>query len=129
MRLVSARKQNVLLCYLTSIQTDKRVQGVTECRAIPPSDLVLSNSHTKALGVLRMIKLFAWESRIINDLLQRRADELKVSQRQRLVEVLLRQFSSCMPMVAKLATFSVYVRVFFLLLVSRNLTSLIIRRW
>ncbi|KLO18945.1 P-loop containing nucleoside triphosphate hydrolase protein [Schizopora paradoxa] len=74
--------------------TDKRVQGVTE-----------------SLGVLRMIKLFAWESRVMDDLFQRRADELKISLKQRLIEVLLRQFASLMPLLAKLATFSVYALV------------------
>ena len=64
------------------------------------------------LNVLRMIKLFAWESRVMDDLMQRRADELKVSRKQRLIETLLSAFTSCLPLVSKLATFSVYVRMF-----------------
>ncbi|KLO18951.1 P-loop containing nucleoside triphosphate hydrolase protein [Schizopora paradoxa] len=75
--------------------TDKRVQGVTE-----------------SLGVLRMIKLFAWEPYILDDITQRRDDELRVLRKQKIIEIFLRVFASCMPMLAKVATIGVYALVF-----------------
>lgn len=56
-----------------------------------------------------MVKLFAWESRAMEDIESRRAEELRKLQKQRLIEVVMRAVGSCMPLIAKLATFSVYV--------------------
>lgn len=58
-----------------------------------------------------MVKLFAWESRVVEDIENRRAEELGKLKQQRMQEVAMRAVSSSMPLIAKLATFSVYVRL------------------
>ncbi len=65
----------------------------------------------KALGVLRMIKLFAWEPYVMNDITQRRDEELQVLEKQKILEIFLRVFAATMPMIAKVATFAFYVRL------------------
>ncbi|KAI5122628.1 hypothetical protein M0805_008717 [Coniferiporia weirii] len=74
--------------------TDKRVQSVTE-----------------SLGVLRMIKLFAWESYILKQLTQKRDEELSKMKRFRLFESGLNITNQLLPFLSKLIALSIYTLV------------------
>ncbi|KAI5122640.1 hypothetical protein M0805_008724 [Coniferiporia weirii] len=74
--------------------TDKRVQSVTE-----------------SLGVLRMIKLFAWESYILKQLTQKRDEELSKMKRFRLFQSGLNITNQLLPFLSKLVALSIYTLV------------------
>ena len=52
------------------VQTDARVQTVTE-----------------TMGVIRMIKLFGWELRILDQLTERRDEELQLDKKSKLLDL------------------------------------------
>ncbi|EJC98299.1 P-loop containing nucleoside triphosphate hydrolase protein [Fomitiporia mediterranea MF3/22] len=74
--------------------TDKRVQYVTE-----------------AMGILRMIKLFGWESYMLKQLSHRREEELSKIMMVRVLEALMNVTSSMLPLLSKLVVISIYTLV------------------
>ncbi|KAJ7784670.1 multidrug resistance-associated ABC transporter [Mycena metata] len=75
-------------------KTDARVQKVTE-----------------TMNVLRMIKWFAWESKIKEDVGSKRQEELDAIRNVRLLVVLNNSFNFIIPLLTMLATFSTYTLV------------------
>ncbi|KAI5122631.1 hypothetical protein M0805_008718 [Coniferiporia weirii] len=74
--------------------TDKRVQAVTE-----------------SLGILRMIKLFAWEPYILNQLARSRDEELSGIKSTRLLESGMDIVNTALPLLARLIVLSIYTLV------------------
>ena len=64
------------------------------------------------LGVLRMIKLFAWEAYMLKFLAQRRLEELKQMRKTWIIESIMNAVNTSLPLIAKVATFSFYVSQF-----------------
>jgi uncharacterized membrane protein len=65
----------------TQLKTDARVQKVTESQYLFPecetqSYLHTRFSHLKAMNVMRMIKLFGWESESKKEISEKRDEEL-----------------------------------------------------
>ena len=58
-----------------------------------------------------MIKLFAWEPHVLQDIYQKREDELVQVKKGRILDVAINSLNSLLPLCAKLATISVYVRL------------------
>ncbi|KAJ7175766.1 multidrug resistance-associated ABC transporter [Mycena filopes] len=79
---------------LSRRKTDARVQQVTE-----------------TMNVLRMIKWFAWENKIKDDIGSKRQDELNSIRNVRLLVVLNNSFNFMIPLLTMLATFSTYTIV------------------
>ncbi|KAI5122641.1 hypothetical protein M0805_008725 [Coniferiporia weirii] len=74
--------------------TDKRVQSITE-----------------SLGVLRMIKLFAWEPFILKQLAHNRNEELSRMLHFRLLEAGMDTANQILPLLSKLVVLSIYTLV------------------
>ncbi|KAH8113755.1 P-loop containing nucleoside triphosphate hydrolase protein [Phellopilus nigrolimitatus] len=74
--------------------TDKRVQAVTE-----------------SLGILRMIKLFSWESYILKQLARSRDKELSKIRRFKFFEVAMNSTNQIIPLFAKLTVLSLYTLI------------------
>ncbi|KAH8108771.1 hypothetical protein DFH11DRAFT_1057276 [Phellopilus nigrolimitatus] len=74
--------------------TDKRVQAVTE-----------------SLGVLRMIKLFSWESYMLKQLARTRGQELSKIRRFKVLDAVLNCANQMLPLLAKLTVLSLYTLV------------------
>ncbi|KAI5122638.1 hypothetical protein M0805_008723 [Coniferiporia weirii] len=74
--------------------TDKRVQSVTE-----------------SMGVLRMIKLFAWEPFILKRLAQKREEELSKMRHFRLLDESMDLMNQMLPLFSKLIVLSIYTLV------------------
>ncbi|KAF7346206.1 hypothetical protein MSAN_01847500 [Mycena sanguinolenta] len=75
-------------------KTDARVQQVTE-----------------TMNVLRMIKWFAWENKIKEDISAKREEELNAIKNVRLIVVLNNSINFVIPLLVMLATFSTYTLV------------------
>ena len=96
---------------LTShIKTDERVQSITECR------FKMFHHHRSdidqlrtALGVIRMIKLFAWEAFTVKKVNEKRDAELRQVWKGKRLNVLLGCTNEAVPLVGKVTTFAVYV--------------------
>lgn len=56
-----------------------------------------------------MLKLFSWEKYILEELAQRRSDELKQMQIGRLLDLLFSGINIMLPLITKVTTFSIYV--------------------
>lgn len=68
-------------------QTDSRIQSVTEgerWRFFVLTDV----DKTLAMNIIRMIKLFGWESRVNDEINGKRDEELRVLKRRQLMELL-----------------------------------------
>ena len=74
------------------LQTDQRVQSVIE-----------------TLGVLRMVKLFAWESKVFEQLKEKRDKELGYIRRNKLLDVILLNVQVLLPALSMMGTFGTYV--------------------
>lgn len=61
------------------------------------------------LNIIRMLKMFAWEKYMLEELAQRRSDELKTMRKGRLLEIAMNGTNAILPIIAKLTTYSVYV--------------------
>ena len=57
-----------------------------------------------------MLKLFAWETYMLKVIAQHRLSELQKMKKKRLLETLMNALNMCLPLIAKVTTFSVYVR-------------------
>ena len=57
-----------------------------------------------------MLKLFAWETYMLKVTAQSRLNELQKMKKKRLLETLMNALNMCLPLIAKVTTFSVYVR-------------------
>ena len=57
-----------------------------------------------------MLKLFAWETYMLKVIAQYRLNELQKMKKKRLLETLMNALNMCLPLIAKVTTFSVYVR-------------------
>ncbi|CCM03907.1 uncharacterized protein FIBRA_06058 [Fibroporia radiculosa] len=73
-------------------KTDARVQSVTD-----------------SLGVIRMVKLFGWESRLTQQLTEKRETELKWIMRTKLWDILIQSMNHVIPLMTMLITFVTYV--------------------
>lgn len=62
------------------------------------------------LGVLRMVKLFAWEPFVIKKLTTAREAEVKKLRYSRMLEALNSCVSELIPLVTKTVVFAIYVR-------------------
>ena len=62
------------------------------------------------VGVIRMIKLFAWEPKILKDIDDKRVAELNWIRRNRLLDVIMVNVEVLLPALSMLATFGTYVR-------------------
>jgi hypothetical protein len=85
---VAGRYQDGALRLTCCLQADARVQAITESECtsgIQPRRTRRLGSL--ALGVLRMIKLFALEKKVQEDLAQKRAVELRYIQRGKLMQL------------------------------------------
>ncbi|PVG02126.1 hypothetical protein CPB86DRAFT_772767 [Serendipita vermifera] len=76
-------------------RTDARVQSVTEF-----------------MNVLRMIKLFAWESRVKQKVLEKREDELLWIKKRQLLQLLNMCANYYLPLLTMIVTFSSYTLIF-----------------
>lgn len=56
-----------------------------------------------------MLKLFSWEKYMLEELAQRRSDELKQMQEGRLLDLLFSGINIMLPLITKVTTFSIYV--------------------
>lgn len=63
------------------------------------------------MNILRMLKIFAWEAYMLKELAQRRIDELKQMRKGRLLEIAMNGINTILPLMAKITTYSVYVRL------------------
>jgi aryl carrier-like protein len=72
-----------------SKRADSRIQSVSECRFLP--NLLSSSCSFKhaAMNLVRMIKLFAWQRKIGEEVDARREIELSVLWRRRLLDMVL----------------------------------------
>jgi hypothetical protein len=68
-------------------RTDSRVQSITECKKFPKQDNFTSDVWI-VMNVLRMIKLFAWETRVKQKVLEKREDELLWTKKRQLLQLL-----------------------------------------
>ena len=57
-----------------------------------------------------MLKLFAWETYMLKVIAQYRLSELQKMKKKRLLETLMNALNMCLPLIAKVTTFSIYVR-------------------
>lgn len=71
------------------------------------------NGSPLVLNVLRMIKLFAWEPRMLEKLIQKRDEELKKMRLMRFLEIALFSMNDLIPMASSIGTLGVYVSAFF----------------
>lgn len=62
-----------------------------------------------ALGVLRMIKLFAWETYAKKQIYDLRETELKQIRLGQLLNVIMSKINSTLPLIAEFTVFSIYV--------------------
>ncbi|KAI0932659.1 hypothetical protein AcW1_000282 [Taiwanofungus camphoratus] len=72
-------------------KTDARVQNVTE-----------------SMNMIRMIKLFGWEPRVTQQILDKREDELHFQKKAKLLELLNGNINYVIPLVTMVATFATY---------------------
>ncbi|EIW86373.1 hypothetical protein CONPUDRAFT_78742 [Coniophora puteana RWD-64-598 SS2] len=75
-------------------RTDARVQSVTE-----------------TMNVLRMIKLFGWESRMDEKISEKREDELIFTWRQKVLELVNNNLNFIIPILVMLATYATYTLI------------------
>ncbi|EIM89359.1 P-loop containing nucleoside triphosphate hydrolase protein, partial [Stereum hirsutum FP-91666 SS1] len=73
-------------------KTDARIQTITE-----------------TLNILRMIKLFGWESKINERISDKRTDELRLIRRGQLLALVSRSLNYIIPPLTMIATYSIYV--------------------
>jgi hypothetical protein len=66
-------------------KTDARVQSVTESMFLPIALISCAVELFTVMSVLRMVKFFAWESRMEERIKDRRTDELKCIKRRRML--------------------------------------------
>lgn len=74
-----------------------------------------SHFHSCSLGmdVIRMLKLFAWEAYMLAEIAQHRLEELKHLRKGKLLEVVMNSVNASLPLIAKVMTFTIYVRWLF----------------
>lgn len=72
---------------LTELQTDARVQTVTESKHSSRSSSTYADLVLKAMNVLRMIKLFGWESKMGSKIAEKRDEELKWTKKGKILAV------------------------------------------
>jgi hypothetical protein len=77
-----------------ALQTDTRVQTITE-----------------TMNVLRMVKLFGWERKMNERVGARRADELRLILKRKLLELANGNLNYVIPLSHMLVSFSVYTLV------------------
>jgi hypothetical protein len=65
--------------------------------------------YSSALNILRMVKLFAWEARMLQKLKQKREEELAKMRRGRILEVCMFALNDVIPAISSLGTLTVYV--------------------
>jgi len=73
---------------LIRTQTDDRVQTVTESESIIKVRNTLFNALYSAMSVIRMTKLFGWENKVNEQIYNKRAAELKLLKKRRLLNFL-----------------------------------------
>ncbi|KZO89806.1 ATP-binding cassette transporter [Calocera viscosa TUFC12733] len=75
--------------------TDSRVKAITE-----------------SLNILRMIKMFAWESMVRERVQDRRTEELRYTRKRRFLELLISNLTVLLPMASMIITYGTYTLVF-----------------
>lgn len=65
------------------------------------------------MDVIRMLKLFAWEAYMLAEIAQRRLEELKHLRKGKLLELVMNSVNASLPLIAKVMTFTLYVRWLF----------------
>lgn len=71
------------------------------------------------IGILRMIKLFAWESHILENVEKCRDEELKELKKTRLLEAVLSLSNTIIPIISKVVVITIYVSLLRLLILVR----------
>ncbi|KIP05213.1 hypothetical protein PHLGIDRAFT_534841, partial [Phlebiopsis gigantea 11061_1 CR5-6] len=84
--------------------TDARVQSVTE-----------------VMSVLRMIKLFGWETRVFNNVSEQRETELKLIWKRKLLDLLNTCLANIIPLLHMVITYAIYTVV-----MNRQLTAAVV---
>ncbi|KZO90162.1 P-loop containing nucleoside triphosphate hydrolase protein [Calocera viscosa TUFC12733] len=65
---------------------------------------------TESLNILRMIKMFAWESMVRERVQDRRAEELLYTRRRRFLELIVGNLTVLLPMASMIITYGTYAR-------------------
>ena len=74
------------------------------------SEVKVTNDFARTgLNIIRMLKLFAWETYMLKVIAQHRLSELQKMKKKRLLETLMNSLNMCLPLIAKVMTFSIYV--------------------
>ncbi|KAH9912641.1 uncharacterized protein B0H18DRAFT_889646 [Fomitopsis serialis] len=89
---VAGKIQNVQIERMK--KTDFRVQSVTE-----------------SMNVIRMIKLFGWEPRVVQQLSEKREDELYYQWRYRMLGLITANLNYAIPLITMIATFTLYTLI------------------
>ncbi|KZO90151.1 P-loop containing nucleoside triphosphate hydrolase protein [Calocera viscosa TUFC12733] len=65
---------------------------------------------TESLNILRMIKMFAWESMVRERVQDRRTEELRYTRRRRFLELIVGNLTVLLPMASMIITYGTYAR-------------------
>ncbi|KAL6299635.1 multidrug resistance-associated ABC transporter [Sparassis latifolia] len=85
-------------------KTDARVQSVTEI-----------------MSVIRMIKLFGWEPRVVDQLLEKRDDELLYQKKSKILELSIGMLNHFIPLLTMMVTYATFT-----VIMKRNLSASIV---
>ncbi|KZT60611.1 P-loop containing nucleoside triphosphate hydrolase protein [Calocera cornea HHB12733] len=88
----------------------KRI-GETQKIQLEKTDLRVK-SITESLNILRMIKMFAWESAVSQRIEERRKEELKVTRKRRLLELIMNNLAWVLPVTSMVITYGAHTLIF-----------------
>lgn len=76
------------------------------------SGYVFLKGPSTVLNVLRMIKLFAWESYMIKKLTNRREEELVYVRKGKILNAAVKGVNDSIPLIGKVTTYAIFVSLF-----------------